>query len=467
MIETIENIAFVFGVILAVLGLFTAIMPLFEICVGALSFGRRREIVAVTHSWHGNQIATMPISLIVPAYNEGRTIVENIHSLLRLRYPNFEVIIVNDGSADDTVSKINEAFSLTEKKEIREPILKHSPINGIFYCEQEPKLIVVDKDNGGKADAINAGVNASTNPLVCVIDADTILETDALTKAVLPIASNPNTVIAVGGTIRPSNGCSVRLGRVRRLELPGNLLALFQVVEYIRAFLIARMAWSHLNAAPMISGAFGIFQRNALIEAGGFSADTVGEDIEVIFRLHRFFRDRKRPYHIAFVPDAVCWTEVPERLSVLSRQRRRWQRGSLETLYRHRRVLLNPKYGRFGLVSVPYLFVIDAVAPVSEALGYLLIPLFVAFGLLDVSYLLLFLMGQVGFGILCSMLAIAFEDFEFRYFPNSKTLLILFFASFCENFGYRQLLGCFRIWGYFEFLRKKKGWGKMARKGFS
>lgn len=420
----------------------------------------RREV------WLQFNDSTLPISLLVPAFNEEATVVENVRSLLALTYPHFEIIVINDGSLDRTLDVLIRSFDLYPAVRAFEESVPHRPIRKIYRSSRHPDLIVVDKENGGKADALNAGINLARMPLVCSMDADSLLENNSLLRAVQPFAEDPTQVLAVGGTIRVVNGCTVRAGKVVEVRLPSDPLVLFQIVEYLRAFLMARLAWSHLDALMLISGAFGIFKRSAVIAVGGYSHGTVGEDIEIIVKIHRLVHERGIAGEIRYVPDPVCWTEVPNTWSQLGRQRRRWQRGALETFFKHIRMLGNPRYGTAGLVGFPYLLLSDVLGPPLEVLGYILIPLLWGAGILSVDYMLAFLALTFVFGVFVSIGSLILDEFQLRRYPRPRDLALLTLAAVAENFGYRQINNLWRLAGYWQYLRGAKGWGRMERRGF-
>jgi cellulose synthase/poly-beta-1,6-N-acetylglucosamine synthase-like glycosyltransferase len=329
-----------------------------------------------------------------------------------------------------------------------------------------PDLVMIDKANGGKADAINAGLNAARHDLVCVIDADSLLEELALARGVLPFIEDPSTV-AVGGVIRIVNGCTVDAGRVTEVRLPSDWLARFQVVEYLRAFLSGRVAMSAMNALLIVSGAFGIFRRSAIVEAGGFRTDTIGEDMEVIVRLHRGMRQQQRKYRIVFQPDPVCWTEVPESTAILANQRNRWQRGTLQVLAAHAPMIGSARYGAVGLFALPYFAVFEAASPVIEAAGYMVNGIAVATGLLDIVFAQLFFLTAIAFGALISVISVLLEEVSFRRYPRIRDLMMLFALGILENFGYRQMTTWWRLRGTMDYFRGRQGWGRMVRKGFA
>ena len=409
---------------------------------------------------------TPAISIVAPAHNEEATLADSIRSLLLLNYPQFEVIVVSDGSTDGTLAVGEREFELA-----RAPVSYAQPIptqsvRGIYQSLTHPGLVMIDKENGGKADAINAGINAARYPIVCVIDADSLLEEHSLSRAVLPFIEDPDT-IAAGGIIRIANGCRVERGRVTEVRLPDSRLAMFQTVEYLRSFLAGRVAQSAVNALLIISGAFGLFKRDAVVEAGGFRPDTIGEDMELVTRLHRIYRDSGRRFRIVFQPDPVCWTEAPETARMLGRQRNRWQRGTLQVLRYHRRMIFNPRYGVVGLIALPYYLIFEAAGPVIELTGYVLTAVAVPFGLLDWRFAQLFFLASVVYGTLLSVASIALEELSFRRYPRATDLLRLALYGVFENFGYRQLSTWWRIVGIIDYFRGRKGWGTMKRKGFN
>ena len=417
--------------------------------------------------WRRYSKAAPPIALLAPAYNEAMTIAESVRSLLSVRYPDFEIIVINDGSKDDTLKILIETFAmeLTRARDFQ-LTTKHQTIRGLYTSQVHPRLLVVDKENGGKSDALNAGLNLATAPIVCSMDADSLLEPDSLLRAVQPFLEDPERVVAVGGSVRVANGCTIADGRIVKIGAPKNLLALMQTVEYLRAFLMARLAWSEVGALTIISGAFGLFRRTAVLEVGGYTHGTVGEDMELVIKLHRHFCDAKRPYRIAFAPEPVCWTEAPENLKILSRQRARWHRGALEVFDRHRAMAFNPKYGAVGFIGFGSIILVDVLGPIAETLGYILIPLWCLLGLLSVDYLLAFIAVTFAFGIALSVGALALEESELRRFPSARDLLALTGAAILENLGYRQLNQLWRLRGTIDWIKGAKSWGEMTRKGF-
>ena len=408
---------------------------------------------------------TPPVSVLAPAFNEEASVVDNVRSLLMLDYPLFEVILVNDGSKDATLATLITAFELKPSARSFEYTVPCKRIRGVYESSAYPNLVVVDKINGGKADALNSGLNLSLYPLFCAIDADSILESDALLRLVRPFLEAPGVTIAAGGVVRVANGCDIRAGRVREVKLVRRVLPLIQIVEYLRAFLFGRMGWSSGNSLLVISGAFGLFDKRVVVQAGGYATDTVGEDIELVVRLHRHLHDRKQPYRIGFVPDPICWTEVPESLRVLRRQRTRWQRGLIDTLWRHRGMMGRPRYGIIGLVALPGFFMFEMLSPVIEFSGYLVLPLLLLLGYLPISFASPLLMLSVLYSILVSVLAVLLEDITFRRYPKASDMAVLVGAAVLENLGYRQLTVWWRVRAFWEYWRGDLSWGAMERRG--
>jgi len=406
-----------------------------------------------------------PITLISPAFNEEPTLEEAVRSLLSLNYPDFEVLICNDGSTDRTLEVLTEVFNLEPADRIPMGDIPTALVRRTYRSRRYPNLWVLDKENGGKADALNAGINFCRSALFCAMDADTILERDSLLRIVRPFLEDSRTV-AAGGIIRIANGCTIRKGHVEKVGIPSNYLARFQVLEYLRAFLSGRMGWEAIDATLIVSGAFGIFERSLVVEVGGYSTNTVGEDMELVVRLHRHCRENKIPYKIGFVPDPVAWTECPETLTVLARQRDRWQRGLLESLLRHWVMFLNPRYGRLGFLAYPYFFLLELIGPSVEFLGYISFLVTLLAGRASTLYALAFLGVAIVLGIVLSISAVALEELTFRRYPRMRDLVLLFGIGVVENFGYRQLNTLWRVRGTISGLLGKQGWGVMTRRGF-
>jgi cellulose synthase/poly-beta-1,6-N-acetylglucosamine synthase-like glycosyltransferase len=407
-----------------------------------------------------------PIAVLVPAYNEALGIPDSVRSLLALDYPRIEVVVINDGSTDATLQRLIEVFDLEQVQRPTPPFLAHGQVRGVYAPLSQLRLLVIDKENGGKADSLNAGINFTTCPLVCSVDADSILEQDALAKTAMPFIENPELTVATGGLVRVANGCRIERGRVTTTSLPRSRLAMFQVIEYMRAFFGTRTGWTALNALLIVSGAFGLFQRDAVIAVGGYRTDTVGEDMELVVRLHRSCRDARRPYRIVYVADPVCWTEAPESARVLRRQRRRWQRGSVETLLRHGRMLFNPRYRAVGLIALPSLLLFEILGPVLELSGYVVVTVGLLLGVVSPVAFLLFLALAVLYGLTVTVAAAVLEDATTNRHPAWSDLRRILLYAVGESFGYRQLGHLWRVEGIWQLVRKSE-WGAMERKGLS
>lgn len=404
------------------------------------------------------------ISVLAPAYNEGSSIEASVRSLLSLEYPDLEIVVVNDGSSDDTLDVLRECFELEPVHTIYRRRIETKTIRQLYRSRASPNLVVADKENGGKADALNAAVDMASGDLVCAIDADTLVEPDALLRMVRPFIQSQD-VLAAGGTIRVVNNCDVVQGRVLEVRPPRQFLPGVQVIEYLRAFLFGRLGWNRLGGNLIISGAFGLFDREALIAAGGYLHDTVGEDMELVARLRRFGYERGTAHRVEFIPDPVAWTEVPESLRVLRRQRDRWHRGMADTLWRHRKVLFSPRYGVLGMFVFPYFVFVELLAPVIELIGLVGLALGLWLGALDTGFAVLFFLGAYGFGVLLNLLTLILEEVTFRRYDRQRYRIRLIVYSFLDSIGYRQMTVAWRVEGLISFFRGRRDWGAMERKG--
>lgn len=412
------------------------------------------------------------ISIIAPAYNEEAGIIESIHSLLTLKYPDYDLIVINDGSTDNTLNKVINHYNLEKVDVIIDESLPTQPVRGVYKNKSFPKLSVIDKANGGKADSLNVGINISKNQYVCGIDSDSLLESEALLKVTAPMLDSEIETIASGGNIYPINGCTVSKGMLVDLNIPKKHLPRFQTIEYLRAFMVGRIGWAYLKSLLIISGAFGLFNRRRLIEIGGYLTrkgiyhkDTVGEDMELVVRLERQMREKKLKHDIHFSFNAHCWTEVPDDFRMLYRQRDRWQRGLIDILTYHKKILFNRSYGRMGFIGMPYYFIFEFVGPLFEIQGYSIVLLAAILGVLDSTIALLLFIASIMLGTLVSLSSLLISMRQFPYY-KFKEMLILVFYAIIENFGFRQLVSFWRVVGYINSMKKPKGWGKMVRKGF-
>jgi cellulose synthase/poly-beta-1,6-N-acetylglucosamine synthase-like glycosyltransferase len=409
--------------------------------------------------------ALPPITILVPAHNEGATIQGSVTALLSLEYRHLEVIVVNDGSQDDTLDRLRESFALYEIPRTYPERIATQRVRALYKSRTRTKLLVIDKENGGKADALNAAINASRWPLVIAVDADTLVEHDALIRLTRPFLLGRQ-VAAVGGTVRVANGCTVRDGRVVQARVPRRFLPGVQVVEYLRAFLFGRLGWNRLGGSLIISGAFGLFRREYLLAIGGYRTDSVVEDLDVVVRLHRWLLARRIPYAMPFVPDPVAWTEVPESARILSRQRERWHRGLIAAMWQYRGMLFNPRYRRVGFVTMPFFFFGEMLAPLVEAVGLVLTLAGLALGIINIPFALLFFLVTWGYGMMLSLWAVALEEASFRRYGAAGDLSRLLRYASVENFGYRQATVWWRLRAFWGVFRRGHTWGEMVRRGF-
>ena len=410
--------------------------------------------------------ALPPISLLVPAYNEEVTIATSVRSFLTLEYPRHEVVLVSDGSRDDTMNKLIREYDLYQVPPAFMVAVPTRPVRGYYRSRLHSKLLVIDKENGGKADSLNAAINAARYPYVLAVDADTLIEPDALLRLARPFLLGQR-VAAVGGTVRVANACTVRDGRVVEARVDRRWLPGVQVVEYLRAFLFGRLGWNRLGGNLIISGAFGLFRREYLVAIGGYLTGTVTEDMDLVVRLHRYLKENGLKDQMPFIPDPVAWTEVPTSLAVLRRQRERWHRGLIATIVDHRDMLFNPKYGWLGMVSFPFFTFGEMIAPVIELAGYLATILGLVFGLVDWQFAMLFLFVAVGYGLLLSVWAVVLEELTFKRYSESGDFWRLIWFAVIESFGYRQMTVFYRLEAFWKWSRNEQGWGAMTREGFA
>ncbi|WP_373518372.1 glycosyltransferase [Pricia sp.] len=411
------------------------------------------------------------ITIIAPAFNEGLTIVENIRSLMSLRYVNYEIMVVNDGSIDDTLQKMIDAYDLFKIEWEKDPNWRHKPIRGIYKSPHRAfsKLTVIDKENGGKSDALNTGMALSTNRYVGCIDVDCLLLPDALLHVVKAFYQrSEKRVIAVGGVIRVANSCIIEGGQLEEIRLPRSWLARFQLLEYTRSFILGRMAWGRIDSLLIISGAFGFFDREIALAVGAYDTDTVGEDMEIVFKMRRYMHDNKTPYTVEYIPDSLCWTEVPEDLKLFVNQRDRWARGNLETLFKHKDMLFNSKYGRLGLLSYPYWFFYEWLAPLMEFFGFFTVLFFAYVGILNWDFFIAITVTIYLFSVMFSFYAILWEVYSYNEYKKTKDILILMFCALVEPLFFHPIVVWSAVRGNCKKLfRVKAGWGSQVRKGFA
>jgi cellulose synthase/poly-beta-1,6-N-acetylglucosamine synthase-like glycosyltransferase len=408
---------------------------------------------------------TPSVSILIPAHNEDRVIVRTIRSALAVDYPIFEVIVINDGSDDGTLETIVNAFGLKKIDLVYRNFLRTTPVKAFYSNPEIPTLIVIDKERSGKADSLNCGINVSRSPYFCSVDADSLLEQDSLIKLITPIMGSSVPVIACGGVVRILNGVTLTDGSLQEIDLPRKALPMFQVVEYARTFLFGRMGWDALNCLLILSGTFSLFLKSAVLKVGGYRGGNTSEDMEIIVRLHRHYLEQKKPYRIKFISDPICWTEVPDTLKMLGRQRRRWHLGLLQTLFQHRSMIFNADYGRLGVFALPYYLLFETFGPVIELMGYVTVGGSYLLGLLSIDFLLLFLVLSVFYGTFLSTAGVFLTELTYRRYPKWSHLVQMVWYALLENFYYRQINSFWRTQALFNFLRGRTSWEHVVKKG--
>lgn len=426
-----------------------------------LGHGGRREALS--------ERLTPGVSVIMPAYNESTGIVTATQAMLSLRHPRHEVVVVDDGSTDDTYDTLVNAFDLVE---VDRPLPDDVPVGARVFAVAVPRdghtrLTVVRKDNSGKAEALNTGINASSESLIAIVDGDSLLDPDALLVVSRPFADDPVRMVATGGVVRVANGCTVVAGRVTDVRMPPDWLSRIQVVEYLRAFLLSRAGWSRMGALVLISGAFGVFRRDVMVEVGGVLHGTLGEDFELVMRLHKRLKEQGRDYRIEFVSEPICWTEVPSAVGPLHRQRLRWHRGLWEVLTNYRALLGRPRYGVVGLIALPWYWLFELCAPLLELGGLVLICMGLVFGVISPWFFGLFMAVAYGYALVVTLTAMAIEELSFPKYRRWRDLGVTLAACAAENLGYRQATAFWRLQGWWAGVRHSEAkWGAMPRQGF-
>jgi len=465
---------FLYNFIIYIIFTYSVITLGFYLFIGVYSIGETRRYLNKSSFTDHSLLASSPyapsISILAPAFNEELTVVQNVRSLLSIYYNQLELIVINDGSTDDSLHKLIIAYDMEPASHL---YYQHIPTRLVkcIYKSRNPvyhKLILIDKENGGKSDALNAGINVADSRYLVCIDVDCILEQDALVKLISPfLQTGEAPVIATGGVVRIANSCIVENGRLTEINLPRKFLPRTQALEYIRAFLLGRMAWSRLNGLLLISGAFGAFDRNIVIKAGGYNTKTVGEDMELLVRMRRYMEEHKLPYKVTYIPDPLCWTEVPDTYKILGKQRNRWARGTLETLKLHRVMFFNPRYGLLGMLSYPYWFFFEFLGPIVEFLGFVAFIIFIILGMVDWPFFLALLAFIYTLGFLFSLFAILMETYTYNQYKKKGDLTQLILTAFVEPLLFHPFIIWSAVRGDIDFLRKKKSWGDMERKGFA
>lgn len=404
-----------------------------------------------------------PVSLLIAAYNESVGIVDVVRSMSMVSYPKLEIVVANDGSTDDTLDELIEAFEMIRVPYPMRAIIPTARVRAVYKTKLPIDLTVIDKENGGRADALNAAINAARYPYVMATDADVLIDGHALAHAMRLVAEDRDRTVAVGGNIRPLNGCSIRLGHVVEAAMPDSLVARYQILEYVRAFVSSRPAWGAINCLPLVSGAFGVFRRDTLVDLGGYTSGHLGEDLDLTMRIHRHYRDRGTPYRIRYSPAAVVWTEVPATRTVLRRQRIRWHRGLMRAVRDFKSSFLNPRHGAVGMLMWPAQVLFEFLAPIIEFAGYLVIPIALSAGAISPMTVGVAFLMALSLGALSSLAALLLDE-RFGYFNDPLETLKLLGLVLVENLGLRQMTVWWRI-------RAMLGgpitrvWGNMERRG--
>ena len=407
----------------------------------------------------------LPISLIIPAYNEQENIVQNVKSLMTINYPMFEIIVVNDGSTDKTGELLVQAFHVHKIETSIRYQIPTEKIEAVYYSREYPNLLYVQKKNGGKSDALNAGINISRYPLFTCLDADSRIEKDALLRLSMEFIKDSRTVVA-GGLVRIANGSKIVNGELKGFSMPKKLIERFQIVEYYRSFLMGRVFWSASNSLLIVSGAFGLFRKQTVIDVGGYKRNTIGEDMEIVVRIHRYMRKHRKKYKVKFNEFSICWTQGPMSVQDIRSQRRRWQIGLMDTLISHIGMTFNPFYGVVGLFSVPYNWIFELLGAVVEVIGYFLIPFTLIMGELNMFFFIIYFLLSVALGVILSEGSLVLEQYTHRAAMNAKQSIAISIYAVLENFGYRQMITLFRVEGIIKYRKLRKSWGKIKRKEF-
>lgn len=451
---------------------YSVVLLFFYIFIGTFSIGETRKYLHKNSFTDYRLLASSPyapsLSILAPAYNEGANIIENVRSLLSIYYSNLEVIILNDGSKDDSLEKLIKAYDLEKIDFCVRYQIKTKEVRGVYKSKNPvyKKLVVVDKVNGGKADALNVGVNIASKDYIVCIDVDCVLEQDALLKMVKPFMEQTNEkVIASGGVVRIANSCIIEDGKLVKVHLPKDYLPRLQTLEYIRAFLLGRMAWSRLNGLMLISGAFGAFDKEIVIKCGGYDHRTVGEDMELVVRMRRYMEEQRQLYRVTYIPDPLCWTEAPNSFKILRRQRNRWTRGTYETLKMHGVMFFNPKYRILGMLSYPYWFFFELCAPIIEFTGFVFFVFQASFGLIEWNFFVAFFCFILSFSYVYSSFSVFMEAVTYNQYKRKTEVMKLLLTALTEPFIFHPFVVWAAIEGYIDLILKEKSWGEMTRTG--
>ena len=465
---TWENFSTVVGFIILIYMASAILFYLFTMVYAYLTLSKRRMLESDQIDDELNMnLFTKPVSILVPAYNEEVGIVNSLYSLINIKYPESEIIVIDDGSKDNTSEVVIKAFNMVPMSARPSNVLENKPVNAVYQSQNHSNLILISKDNGGKSDALNCGINYSRYPYFCSIDGDSILDENSLLKVMKPIIASDGKVVAAGGNVRIANGNEVDYGKMIIKELYRRPLVAYQIIEYLRAFMLGRIFLTRFNIVLIISGAFSVFKKDIVIKMGGYSTDIIGEDMELVLKMHRWIQNEGSDERIEFVPEPVCWTEAPTTVSVLRRQRRRWSQGLIESLNRHKDMTLNPKYKRIGLIAFPYFWLFEAFGALVEFAGYIYIIVAIFSNVLNYQIAIALFVSIILYGAVFSIFSLLLEAWSMRSFIKPRVMLYLIFLAIIEGLVYRPLTIIFRLEGMVRFVFKKREWGDMERKGLS
>ncbi len=463
---TWENFFTVVGFIILIYMVFAILFYFFTMVYAYKSLSRQRMLASDQIDDELNMnLFTKPVSILVPAYNEEVGIVNSIYSLINIKYPEAEIIVIDDGSKDRTSDVVIEYFNMIPVEAKPANTLETKPVHAVYRSLKHSNLILIKKDNGGKSDALNSGINYSRYPYFCSIDGDSILDENSLLKVMKPIIASDGNVIAAGGNVRIANGNEVDYGKMIERELFRRPLVAYQIIEYLRAFMLGRIFLTRFNIVLIISGAFSVFRKDIVIKMGGYSTDIIGEDMELVLKMHKWIKQHGKDERIEFVPEPVCWTEAPTTVSVLRKQRRRWSQGLIESLNRHKYMTLNPKYKRIGMFAFPYFWLYEALGAVVEFAGYMYVIFALFSSTLNYQIAIALFICIILYGAVFSIFSLLLEAWSMRSFIKPRVMLYLIFLAVVEGFVYRPMTILFRLEGMIRFLTKNQEWGDMQRKG--
>lgn len=469
----VESILFLLSIgILIYMILLNAFYSL-NLIIAALIVPKYKKRYFFTKGVGSDKQILKPFSILVPAYNEAKTIVDSVNSFLSLDYENYEVIVCNDGSKDETLDILISAFEFVQVDVKPNDVCQSKPIKAVYFSRVEPKLVLIDKENGGKADAQNGAARVARFPYICMVDADTLLDRQSLLNLAIRLAAEPNTA-ALGGIVRVVNGCKIDKGTVTDVGMPHRFIEKIQVLEYLRAFIFGRVSLSAMKTLMIISGAFGVYRWDAFTKLNGWNRESIGEDMDAVIRLHRTIYEKRLNWKVDYATSPVSWTQVPMTWKSLGLQRERWQRGLMQVMLGNMKMFLNPRYGSVGLIGFPYFVVFEMLSPVVEFLCYPLTILCFALGIVNVTYMVYFLCLVLVWGLCISFSTILVHGDIKHHYETAGDLKILIYTAILENFGFRQIHSFWRLRGMMKYIFVKSsrstglsGWKSIERESFA